>query len=62
LLRSARQPRLRGITFNKKIRVIYSHEDITAGLVGEPCDGIYGYEPGACTELMRAIILYATTK
>ena len=62
LLRSARQPRIRGITFGKRIRVIYSHEDITAGLVGEPCDGIYGYEPAGCTELMRAFILYASTK
>jgi len=62
LLRTSRQPRLRGITFNKRVRVIYSHEDITGGLVGEPCDGIYGYEPAACTELMRAIVLYASSK
>jgi hypothetical protein len=62
LLRSARQPRLRGISFNNRVRVFYSREDLTGGLVGQPVDGIYGYDPASAAELTRAIVLYAMGK
>jgi hypothetical protein len=62
LLRSARQPRIRGITYNGRVRVFYSREDLSGGLVGQPVDGVYGYEPASASELMRAIILYAMGK
>jgi hypothetical protein len=62
LLRNARQPRLRGITFGKRIGVFYSREDLSAGLVGQAVDGVYGYEPQAATDLMTAMLLYATAK
>jgi hypothetical protein len=62
ILRSAHQPRLRGITFKNRVRVFYSREDLSGGLVGQPVDGVYGYEPASASELMRAIVLYAMEK
>ncbi len=43
-----------------KVEVYYSQEDLSAGLVGEPMDGIVGYEPKTAADLMRNIILSAT--
>ncbi len=56
-LRNTKTPQIRGITVGKRIAVFYSREDLSAGLVGEPVDGIYGYDPQTATELMRAMIL-----
>jgi hypothetical protein len=52
-------PRLRGMKAGDRIGVFYSAEDITAGLVGEPVDGIVGYSPESATALMEHMILYA---
>src|SRR5581483_2280514 len=38
-------PRLRAIEVDKRPAVIYSAEDLTEGLVGQPVDGIFGYTP-----------------
>ena len=62
LLHNSRDPRLRAIAFGKKLRVFYSREDLTAGLVGQPVDGVYGYDPQSATNLMTALLLYATAK
>jgi hypothetical protein len=51
--------RLRGITIGNRIAVIFSPEDITAGLVGEQVDGIVGYDPATATQLMENILLYS---
>jgi len=51
-------PRLFGIERNGRIAVFYSREDLTAGMVGEPVDGIAGYSPESATALMRNIVLY----
>jgi len=51
-------PLLRGITVDKRLAVIYSREDLSAGLVGQPIDGIHGYTPDWATALMRNVILY----
>lgn len=51
--------RLRGIRLGTRVRVFFSPEDLSTGLVGQPVDGIVGYEPGSATALMRAILLYA---
>jgi hypothetical protein len=51
--------RLRGILFGKRLGVIFSREDLSAGLVGEPMDGILGYDPKTATQLMQNILLYA---
>jgi len=56
---SNRDPRLCGIVLNNRTAVYYSREDLSAGLVGEPVDGIYGYTPSVATDIMRNILLYA---
>ena len=52
-------PRIRGIKVGDRIGVFFSAEDISAGLVGEPVDGIVGYDPDSATALMEHMILYA---
>jgi hypothetical protein len=54
-----KMPRIRGIKVGDRIGVFYSAEDISAGLVGEPVDGIVGYDPESATALMEHMILYA---
>lgn len=56
---SLKEPRLRGIDLGNRTAVFYSREDLSAGLVGEPVDGIIGYSPETATEIMRNILLYA---
>lgn len=46
-------------TARRKTAVIYSAEDITEGLVGQPVDGVYGYQPQTATNLMANLITYA---
>ena len=41
-----------------RIGVLYSREDISGGMVGEPMDGILGYEPAAATKIMQEFVLY----
>ena len=48
--------RLQGITLNGRLAVIYSREDLSVGLVGQPIDGINGYSPQTATSLMARIV------
>lgn len=48
--------RLNGLTFNNKLGVIYSTDDLSEGLVGQSVDGIIGYTPDVATMLMRRIL------
>lgn len=57
-----KHPRLKGITINNRLGVIYSREDMSAGLVGQAVDGIAGYSPQSATTLMSKILLYAVKK
>jgi hypothetical protein len=57
VLSDMKQPRLRAIAFGSRLGVFFSAEDISAGLVGEPVDGIVGYQPELATELMERMIL-----
>ena len=41
----ARCPRVRGINVKGRVAVFYSREDLSAGMVGQPVDGITGYTP-----------------
>jgi hypothetical protein len=59
-LGSLKSPRLRGITKNNRLVCIYSSEDLSVGLVGEPVDGIIGYTPATATALMRKILVLAS--
>ena len=47
---------LRGIAVNGKLVVVYSPQDLSEGLVGQPVDGIIGYTPEVATELVRRLI------
>jgi len=49
-------PRLRGIDVGGRTAVFYSAEDLSAGLVGMPIDGIVGYEPPTATDLMSRLL------
>jgi hypothetical protein len=57
VLSDMKQPRLRAIAFGPRLGVYFSAEDISAGLVGEPVDGIVGYQPELATRLMERMIL-----
>ena len=56
-LSDVRQPRLRAIKIGGRVAVYFSAEDISVGLVGQPVDGIVGYEPELATRLMERMIL-----
>jgi hypothetical protein len=54
--------RLKGIKAagpGDRVGVFYSREDLTAGLVGQPVDGILGYDPATATAILRNVLLYA---
>ena len=48
---------LHGYEIKGKMAIIYSPEDMTVGLVGQPVDGIHGYSPKTATELMAGLLL-----
>jgi hypothetical protein len=73
VLGTSRLPRVRGIEVDGRMAVFFSAEDLSAGLVGQPVDGIYGYAPSAvqsgddkprmgATEIMTNLIVYAGNK
>ena len=70
---NSRLPRVRGIEVGGRMAVFFSGEDLSAGLVGQPVDGIHGYAPAAvsdgegkiragATEIMTNLVLYAGNK
>lgn len=50
-------PRLMAVESNGRPIVIYSREDLSAGLVGQDVAGIRGYSPASALALMRNILL-----
>jgi hypothetical protein len=42
-----------------RIGVFYSREDLTAGMVGEPVDGVVGYSPENATQIVANMVMYA---
>jgi hypothetical protein len=59
LIKSAQ---LRGLRVQDRLAIIYSKEDLSVGLVGQPIDGVVGYDPATATELMTRILLRVTEK
>lgn len=53
------EPRLKAIELKGRIAIVLSREDLSAGLVGQPVDGIVGYDPATATEIVSRIVLYA---
>jgi hypothetical protein len=54
--------RLQAMDVDGRTSVFYSAEDISEGLVGEPIDGIYGYDPKVATGLMGNLIAYSAAR
>ena len=54
------EPNLQVIEKSGRPAVIYSREDLSAGLVGQNVDGIDGYDPNSATSLMRNILLHVS--
>lgn len=52
-------PRIRALDVGGRTGVFLSPEDLSVGLVGQPIDGIVGYEPQSAALLMSHMILYA---
>lgn len=54
-----RRAQLRGMTLAGRTAVFFSREDLSEGIVGEPVDGVQGYDPATATDLMAAMLVYA---
>jgi hypothetical protein len=50
-------PRIRALEEGGRTQVFYSAEDLSAALVGQPTDGILGYDSDTATNLMRNMVL-----
>jgi hypothetical protein len=57
VLGNVRSPQIKGIHRGLRVGVYYSRYDLSAGLVGEPVDGIVGYDPDTASTIMSGIIL-----
>ncbi len=55
-------PRIRNFTIAGRAAVIFSREDLSVGLVGQPVDGINGYDPATATAIVRSVLLNAMKK
>jgi hypothetical protein len=62
VLGNAKVPQLKAIEIGGRNAVYYSRYDLSGGLVGEPIDGIVGYDPDSCSEITSGIILSTLTK
>ncbi|MBI5723043.1 MAG: DUF4159 domain-containing protein [Planctomycetes bacterium] len=56
-----REPRLMAVLAGDRPKVIFSHEDVIAGLVGFSSYACDGYEPESAFDLMRNVVLYAAS-
>jgi hypothetical protein len=56
-LGTIRSPLLCAITVNNRRAVYYSRQDLSAGLVGQPTDGIIGYDPAVATAIMTNLVV-----
>jgi hypothetical protein len=57
MLGSLHAPQLATITVNNRPAVYYSRLDLSAGLVGQPTDGINGYSPVTATQIMTNLVI-----
>ncbi|MEO6434784.1 MAG: DUF4159 domain-containing protein [Tepidisphaeraceae bacterium] len=55
-------PRVQAIEQDGRIVAFYSREDLSAGMVGQPIDGIIGYEPASATGIMSRILQFVATE
>jgi hypothetical protein len=57
MLGSMHAPMLSVITVNNRPAVYFSRLDLSAGLVGQPTDGIVGYSPATATQIMTNLVI-----
>ena len=57
--RAAHVPQLRAATVDGRPAVLYTPEDVSVGLVGQPIDGVAGYTPADATKVVTAVLAYA---
>ena len=53
--------RLRGATIDGRTGLLFSREDISHGLLDQPCWGVHGYAPESARRLLENIVLHAMT-
>jgi hypothetical protein len=51
-----RSSRLKGIEVNGRLAVIYSREDLSAGIVGNSVDGVIGYEQAVAADVVTNVL------
>jgi len=54
--------RLRGVYSGKRLVIIYSPDDLTAGLLGYQLSALRGYTPKCAADLMTNIVFYAARR
>ena len=54
-------PRLAGLEVGGRVAIVYSRDDVSGALVGQPVDGIFGYASDTATAMMRNMLVYADT-
>jgi hypothetical protein len=54
-----RTPNLQAVRFGDRLGILYSREDLSAGVVGVSSAVVDGYEPASAREIMRNITAYA---
>jgi hypothetical protein len=52
-------PRVRGVKVGGRTAIFFSREDLSAGILGQPVDGVIGYAPDTATAVMTNLILHA---
>ena len=52
-------PRIKAVRVGDRLGILFSREDLSAGLVGNAVGGILGYSPDTATEIVRRMILRA---
>ncbi len=62
VLGNAKSPQIKAIKNGWRNGVYYSRYDLSAALVGEPIDGIVGYDPDTASSIMSGIIIRTVNK
>ncbi len=53
---ATKMPQLRGIDVKGRTAVLFSREDLSTGMVGEPIGGVIGYTPKSATAIVQHIL------
>lgn len=59
LVGATKSPRLQALTVNGRQAVLFSREDLSVGMVGQPIDGVIGYSPESATRIVMGILATA---